>query len=119
MSRQIIKLSINVDLIDQARLYKGKKGRYLDAVLFLNEETDQYGNDGFIAQSVTKEEREAGGRGPIIGNVKLNKKDQGPAQYPATQPVNNPTQNPLPPPLRKVNVALPKNNTVAPEDLPF
>ena len=119
MNRQIIRLSINIDLIEQARLYPGRKGRYLDATLFLNEETDQYGNNGFIAQSVTKEEREAGVKGPIIGNVKLPKNNQAPAQYPATQPVNNPTQNHLPPLLRKVNVALPKNNTVAPEDLPF
>ena len=32
--------------------------------------TDEYGNDGFIVQSVTKEKREAGIKGPIIGNWK-------------------------------------------------
>lgn len=118
MNKQIIKLSINIDLIEQARLYPGRKGRYLDATLFLNEETDQYGNNGFIVQSVTKEEREAGVKGPIIGNVKLPKNNQPAAQYPATQPVNNPypaTQKAAKPKA----TPLPPVATVDPEDLPF
>jgi hypothetical protein len=119
MNRQIIRLSINIDLIEQARLYPGRKGRYLDATLFLNEETDQYGNNGFIAQSVTKEEREAGVKGPIIGNVKLPKNNQAPAQYPATQPVNNPYPTNEAPPRKPKAVALPPVTTVDPEDLPF
>jgi hypothetical protein len=32
--------------------------------------TDQYGYDGFIVQDVGKERREAGIKGPIIGNWK-------------------------------------------------
>jgi hypothetical protein len=66
-------LSINIDVtkIEKQRLYVGKKGTYLDAVVFLRDETDEYGNDGFIVQSVTKEERESGKKGEILGNVKI------------------------------------------------
>ena len=67
----IIALKIDVNKIDKARLYKGEKGTYLDAVVFFNEEADQYGNNGMITQSVSKEEREAGTRGAILGNVKV------------------------------------------------
>ena len=66
----VITGSINVMKIDKARLIEGKKGKYLNIVIFLNDETDQYGNNGMIVQSVSKEEREAGERGEILGNVK-------------------------------------------------
>ena len=69
--QKLISLSIDVSKIDQRRLYKGKKGQYLSATLFLKEETDQYGNNGFIVESITKEEREAGQKGTIIGNAKF------------------------------------------------
>ena len=69
--QKLISLSIDVSKIDAKRLYKGKKGQYLSATLFLKEETDQYGNNGFIVESITKEEREAGQKGTIIGNAKF------------------------------------------------
>lgn len=65
---KVTSVKIDVSKIDKSRLYKGKKGTYLDAVIVWGE--DQYGNDGFIAESVSKEEREAGKKGTIIGNVK-------------------------------------------------
>lgn len=69
--QKLISLSIDVDKLDPKRLYKGKKGKYLSATLFLKEETDQYGNNGFIVESITKEERESGQKGTIIGNAKF------------------------------------------------
>lgn len=69
--QKLISLSIDVDKLDVKRLYKGKKGKYLSATLFLKEEVDQYGNNGFIVESITKEEREAGHKGTIIGNAKF------------------------------------------------
>jgi len=65
----MIKIKIKVNKIDKARLFKGKSDTYLDAVLI--ERPDDYGNDGFIAQDVTKEEREAGEKGEIIGSFKV------------------------------------------------
>ena len=67
----MIKLNINVTKIPKERIFEGKNGKYLSLVLHDNKEgPDQYGNDGFIAIDVTKEEREAGVRGPIVGNWK-------------------------------------------------
>lgn len=80
MAKQIIQLSIDVSKIDKKRLYKGKKGTYLTAALILREEADQYGNHGMIIESITKEEREAGHQGTIIGNAKMQERKQSPVQ---------------------------------------
>ncbi len=74
MSKQMIQLKIDVNKIDKTKLYNGKKGTYLDATLFLNDQVDQYGNHGFIVQSVSKEERESGVKGTVLGNVKIFQK---------------------------------------------
>ena len=66
-----ISLRINLNQIDKAKLYTGAKGIYLDAVILLKDDVDQYGNSGMIVQSVTSEERAAGTKGNILGNVKL------------------------------------------------
>ena len=68
--RKTIALKIDVTKIDKKRLYKGSKGTYLDAVLMYDSEDDQYGNNGMIVQSVSKEERESGVKGNILGNGK-------------------------------------------------
>ena len=67
-----VRMSVRVDVtkIDKARLYKGAKGTYLDLVTFVDmEQQDQYGNNGFISQSTTKEEREAQVQTPILVNL--------------------------------------------------
>ena len=74
MTKQMIQLKIDVNKIDKTKLYNGKKGTYLDATLFLNDQVDQYGNHGFIVQSVSKEERESGVKGTVLGNVKIFQK---------------------------------------------
>ena len=71
MEKQLISLNLNLSLVNKARLYSGKKGKYLSAVLHLTPTVDQYGNNGFIVESVSKEERQAGQRGTIIGNAKI------------------------------------------------
>ncbi len=74
----MITLKINVTKIDKSALFEGKNGKYLDLVLFDNKNgTDQYGNDGFVTQDIGRERREAGERGPIIGNWKETRKDGG------------------------------------------
>ena len=67
-----ISVRIDVTKIDKSRLYKGAKGTYLDLTTFVDtEKQDQYENNGFISQSLTKEEREAKYQTPILGNVKV------------------------------------------------
>jgi hypothetical protein len=70
MSKKTIALNINVKKINKKRLYKGKKGIYLDMVLFYNSETDQYEQNGFVVESISKEERQNGQQGTILGNAK-------------------------------------------------
>lgn len=65
----MILLKLTVSNIPKDRIFVGKKGKYLDLVLHENKDgPDQYQNDGFAAISVSKEEREAGVKGPIVGN---------------------------------------------------
>jgi len=65
----MISARINVDMIDKKRLYKGKKGTYLDVVL-IDTPDSKYG-DFMIVQSIPKEERQEGKKGTIIGNGKI------------------------------------------------
>lgn len=71
---KVINVKIDVKKIDKAKLYAGEKGTYLDAVMFVNDEADQYGNWGMVVQSVTKEEKEKGIKGAILGNVKTKER---------------------------------------------
>ena len=72
MGRKIgVNLKIDVSKIDKSKLFKGQKGTYLDAQVFIDvDELDQYGNSGMITQAVSKEERDAGNKGAILGNAK-------------------------------------------------
>ena len=74
-----LNLSIDVTKIDKARLFKGKKGTYLDITTFIDvDNVDQFGNNGFISQSTTKEERQAGVKTDILGNAKVFFNDASP-----------------------------------------
>ena len=67
-----LSIKLDVSKIDKARLFKGEKGTYLDLTTFIDlENLDQYDNNGFIAQSVTKEERQQNIKTQILGNVKV------------------------------------------------
>lgn len=64
----MISIKINVTRINKARLHKGEKGTYLNVVLF--DKPDKFGNGGFVKEDVSKEDREAGIEGNIIGSWK-------------------------------------------------
>ncbi len=65
-----IAIKIDVTKIDKARLFAGKNGaKYLDAIL-IETPDNKYGDSHMIVQSVSKEERQAGVRGAILGNAK-------------------------------------------------
>lgn len=80
MAKVGVGLKINVSQIDKERLFKGEKGTYLDATAFIDlDDLDQYGQSGMITQDVTKEEKQAGTKGNILGNAKVFWKDEGQA----------------------------------------
>ena len=67
-----VSIKIDVSKIDKELLFKGQKGTYLDATVFLDPSNpDEYGNNGRVSQSVSKEARAAGEKGNILGNVKV------------------------------------------------
>lgn len=68
---KLIIIKINASLIDKAHLFKGAKGTYLDLVVQLKDEPNQYGDHGMVTQGVSKEMRAAGVRGAILGNAKI------------------------------------------------
>jgi hypothetical protein len=61
-----ISLNVNIDKIDKKRFFEGKKGRYLDLVLFETPESD-YGD------YLVKQRGDKGEKMPILGNGKYFK----------------------------------------------
>ena len=64
-----IKLRLDVTKIDKAALYKGTKGTYLDCVAWPSKTPGQYGDTHYVVQELSKEKRDAGEKGAIIGNM--------------------------------------------------
>jgi len=72
MSKIGVQIKLDVSKIDKTTLFKGAKGTYLDATVFIDmDNKDQHGNNGMVTQDVSKEARDAGEKGPILGNVKV------------------------------------------------
>ena len=67
----IIKTSINLNEIPKDKIYIGKKGKYLPITITLNNEPDQFGNQGPVVVEQTKEERDAKAAKTYLGNVKV------------------------------------------------
>lgn len=87
MSKVGVRIKLNVSQIDKARLFRGQKGVYLDATAFIDlDEKGQYGDNGMVTQDVSKEEREQGVKGPILGNVTVFYRDDQPQQQAPQQP---------------------------------
>lgn len=86
-------IGINIDVlkIDKSRLREwvnentGEKKLFLDLTTFIDSAVeDKYGKHGFIAQELSKEERDAGAeKTPILGNCKVFYTDGGQAQQSA------------------------------------
>ena len=67
----IIKTSINLNNIPKDRIINGKKGKYLPLTITLNDDLDQFGNQGPVCVDQTKEERDAKAAKTYLGNVKV------------------------------------------------
>ena len=67
----IIKTSINLNEIPKEKIFVGKKGKYLPITITLNDELDQFGNQGPVVVEQTKEERDAKAAKTYLGNVKV------------------------------------------------
>ena len=96
----IIKTSINLNNIPKDKIINGKKGKYLPLTITLNDDLDNFGNQGPVCVDQTKEERDAKSAKVYLGNVKVvwtngNNVEPAPrdgAQAPAPQPMQVPDQ---------------------------
>ena len=70
--------SIDLNKIDKTKIVSTNKdgkpfengAKYLNVVIWINDEADKYGNNASIQISQTKEEREDGVKATYIGNLK-------------------------------------------------
>ena len=67
----IIATSIDLTKIPKDKIIEGKKGKYLPITITLNDEQDQFGNQGPVVVQQTKEERDAKTEKTYLGNVKV------------------------------------------------
>ena len=67
----IIKTSINLSQIPKDKIIAGKKGQYLPITITINDEIDQYGNQGPVIVSQSKEERDSKVEKVYLGNAQV------------------------------------------------
>lgn len=93
----VITISIDVTKLEKTRFKRvtkqnGQNAVYADIVLIPRQ--DDRGNDYMVVQGVTKEERDQGNRGPILGNGKImgGKKQETKIPKPAQGTETPPTE---------------------------
>lgn len=67
-------LSVKIDVmkIQRELLFSGKNGtKYLDMTVFVDNQAGSYGDNGMVVQDLGKERRQAGEKGPILGNCRI------------------------------------------------
>jgi hypothetical protein len=101
----IITGSINLSNIPKDKIIKGDKGKYLPISISINDELDQFGNQGPVIVSQSKEERAAKQAKTYLGNVKLVWTNGEVKKF------DNPQQQAAPP--------VPQHQNVLEDDLPF
>ena len=67
----IIKTSINLSAIPKDKIIEGKKGKYLPITITVNDEVDQFGNQGPVIVSQSNEEREMKTEKVYLGNAQV------------------------------------------------
>lgn len=92
MTTQPIRVKLDVTKIDKSALFKGAKGTYLDVTLWPTPDS-QYGDDYRATQDIGKERREAGEKGPILGNAKIMPAQTGGGQRQAAPPPQKPQED--------------------------
>ena len=88
-ARLVWEVKINVNRIKKEHLFQGKNGKYLTVRGFESETPDEFGNAGFVSQSVSKEAFDRGEKGEIVGNwkhPKPKKATPAPSQAPKPAP---------------------------------
>ena len=80
---EMFKCKIDRKKLLEEFIFKANSGaEYIDFVMIPSKDS-KYGDTHFLVQSVSKEAREAGKKGPIIGNAKTLERKSAPAPKPA------------------------------------
>lgn len=91
LENEKLKFTLDLDKLDQTRIYTSKKGTRLLEFECVATPGGQYGQTHFITQRATKEERLAKVRLPILGNLALAFPPQaGSAQPSVPRPASRP-----------------------------
>lgn len=106
----IVKGSIDLTKIPKDRIVEGKKGKYLNVVVTVNNEVDQYGNNASITVDQTADERSAKVAKTYLGNAKVVWTD---GQFPSAPPRDGQMQQGMNSPQAAAPAVAPSN------DLPF
>ena len=89
MAKIGVEISIDVTKIDKARLYQGKKGKYLTMTTFIDlDEQDKYEQNGIIKQKTERDEKV---EMPILGGCKIFWESDPKEDYP--EPSNEQDKN--------------------------
>ena len=97
----MIKISIDLRKIDQSKCKAHQNGaKYCEIILM--DRSDSYGNDYMVVQGVSKEDRDAGVKGAILGNGK----NMGGQRLAQSAPASRPPSRESAPPI-------------APDEVPF
>ena len=67
----ILATSIDLTKIPKDKIINGKKGKYLPITITLNDDLDNFGNNGPVCVQQTKDERDAKVEKVYLGNVKV------------------------------------------------
>ena len=100
----IVKASINLDNIPKDKIIIGKKGKYLPITITVNDEPDQFGQQGPVCVDQTKEERDAKTAKTYLGNVRVVWTN---GEFPDKIPFENGAQKTTPPAKVEVDDDLP------------
>lgn len=90
------KIKINVLKILKEHLFKGQKGTYLDCAIWPNKNgTGEYGDTHYITQEISKEARDRGEKGAIIGSLTwIDEPKAAPAPRPSPPQRQTPPDDP-------------------------
>ena len=117
-----VRIKINVSMILKEWLFAGKKGKYLDATVFLTpNDAGQYGDHGMVTQDVPQSVSQADPtvkQGPILGNCTVFW-SEGVQQQPA--PTHQPQAPTAPLAPQQTQPSSPSSNSFNDfdDDIPF
>lgn len=87
----LVNISLDLSKIDKTKI---KDGKYLNAIVAIGDDTNQYGQNASVYISQTKEEREAKSNRTYFGNGKVVWNDGNIVNAEKVEQVTNSEQNP-------------------------